>query len=65
VELDVNPPVAADVEQALQAALAEERETAHPADSAWRRAALSEAVDRDGDDGYALSPRNTRGATRA
>jgi hypothetical protein len=36
-------------------------------DSAWRAAALLEAVERDPRDvdGYALSPRSTRGATRA
>jgi hypothetical protein len=35
--------------------------------SAWSAAALAEGVARDPreDDGYALSPRNTRGATRA
>jgi hypothetical protein len=35
--------------------------------SPWRRAALLEAVDRDScsDERYALSPRSTRGATRA
>jgi hypothetical protein len=36
-------------------------------ESAWRAAALLEAVERDprDADGYALSPRSTRGATRA
>lgn len=36
-------------------------------DNAWRAAALAEAVDRDPRDvdGYAPSPRSTRGATRA
>jgi hypothetical protein len=36
-------------------------------DSGWRATALLEAVERDprGADGYALSPRSTRGATRA
>ena len=34
--------------------------------SAWRSTALAEAVERDpGRDAYALSPRSTRGATRA
>jgi hypothetical protein len=32
-------------------------------ESAWQRAALAEAVERDED--YAFSPRSTRGATRA
>jgi hypothetical protein len=36
-------------------------------ESTWRAAALAEAVERDPReaDGYALSPRSTRGATRA
>ncbi len=35
-------------------------------DGAWRRAGLCEGVDRDSDESsYALSPRSTRGATRA
>jgi hypothetical protein len=37
-----------------------------PYASAWRRAGLVEAADGDGEsDGYARSPRSTRGATRA
>ena len=35
-------------------------------DAAWRLAALRDAVEReDVESGYALSPRSTRGATRA
>jgi hypothetical protein len=40
--------------------------SAEPYDMAWRRAGLREGVeDDDGEAGYALSPRRTRGATRA
>jgi hypothetical protein len=59
-----------DARDALERALAEagealERQPAAYA-SAWRRAAALEAVDGEPDeDGYALSPRSTRGATRA
>ena len=34
-------------------------------DSAWRAAGLRDAVDGDEPEDYALSPRSTRGATRA
>ena len=36
-----------------------------PYRSAWRRTALSEATDNEPVPRYALSPRSTRGATRA
>ena len=56
----MTPPVETDVEQALREALESIRE---PERSAWWRAAVDEAVERDED--YAFSPRSTRGATRA
>jgi hypothetical protein len=69
VDVDVTPAIADSESRALLVAL--ERAGTRPSDApaydgAWRRAALREAVDRDdGDDGYAFSPRRTRGATRA
>ena len=69
MEIVVVPPVTAAVLRALAAVLerAGMRASAiHGYETAWRRSALREAVDRgEPDDGYALSPRSTRGATRA
>jgi hypothetical protein len=69
MELDATPAIDAAVEPALLAVL-DDAGVRTPGssgyDDAWRRAALHEGV--DGDDppvGYALSPRSTRGATRA
>ena len=65
----MTPALADSESRALLVAL--ERADVGPSDApayegAWRRAALLEAVDGDdGDDGYAFSPRRTRGATRA
>jgi hypothetical protein len=60
MELEVTPPVDEEFEAALREALESVRE---PERSAWSRAALEEAVERD--EPYAFSPRRTRGATRA
>ena len=66
------PPVEAALQQAILGVLEEAGVRASSAagyDQAWRRAALHEGV--EGDEGveqpggYALSPRSTRGATRA
>jgi hypothetical protein len=69
VDLVVVPSVTAAERRALAAALerAGMRASAiHGYETAWRRSALREAVDRgEPEDGYALSPRSTRGATRA
>jgi hypothetical protein len=68
VKLDVEPPL----EPALAKALGSLLEGALPEtaglsrDSPWRRAGLAEAVDGvEAPEDYALSPRSTRGATRA
>jgi hypothetical protein len=69
LELDAVPALDAAVRRALVAALDDAWASAPGAsayDDAWRRAALSEGVAADDPDaGYALSPRSTRGATRA
>jgi hypothetical protein len=74
VELDVDPPVPDAVQAAIRDALAEggfALDGSYPAASPWRRAAAREAVDnqpgsrRRGRARYTLSPRSTRGATRA
>jgi hypothetical protein len=71
VELEFVPRPPSGEAEAVLAALAEAGVAAdlvqNGRDSAWRAAALLEAVERDprGADGYALSPRSTRGATRA
>ena len=70
MDLEVVPPLPPSERQALTEALARaglEPDGPPPGyASAWRRAGLAEAT-RDGDEpeGYALSPRSTRGATRA
>jgi hypothetical protein len=68
--MEVRPPLPDDARDALARALAEAGESLERQSttyrSAWRRAAALEAVDGEpDDDGYALSPRSTRGATRA
>lgn len=63
MELEVTPPVDEALAEALTEALEAERAAARPSTSAWQRAALAEGVEHD--DGYAFSPRSTRGATRA
>lgn len=68
--LDVVPPVSPDEEQALAEALGRagiELDGHAPGyEGAWRRAGLEEATGHgDEEPGYALSPRSTRGATRA
>ena len=68
--IDVRPPLPDDARDTLARALAEAGEALEQQPvayrSAWRRAAALESVDGEPDeDGYALSPRSTRGATRA
>jgi hypothetical protein len=75
MEIRVEPPVAQHEELALLRALGDggvlEPAASAAARDAWRRAAAHEAVDNDpesrgdAEPGYALSPRSTRGATRA
>jgi hypothetical protein len=69
VELEATPPLAPAVAKAL-ASLLDEIDPWRPRHdrngSAWRRAGLAEAVGEAEDAfDYALSPRSTRGATRA
>ena len=67
MKIDVEPPL----EPAVAKALAPLLEGNLPesaglsGDSPWRRAGLAEAVEGVQDPDYALSPRSTRGATRA
>jgi hypothetical protein len=68
VKLDVAPPLEPVVAKALvtllEGALLETTQKSH--DGPWRRAGLAEAIEgAEGLDDYALSPRSTRGATRA
>ena len=70
VPIEVRPPLSEDARDALERARAEAGASLEGQSaayrSAWRRAAALEAVDGEPDeDGYALSPRSTRGATRA
>jgi hypothetical protein len=70
VPIDVRPPLPDDARDALERVLAEAGEALEPKpvayQSRWRRAAALEAVNGESDeDGYAFSPRSTRGATRA
>jgi hypothetical protein len=67
VEVWVDPPVDEAVREALAEALLHETGDAYGGRAdPWRRAALEEGVSRAEDEpGYALSPRSTRGATRA
>jgi hypothetical protein len=67
VEIELLPddgPGARDaVQAALQALRLQDAQGTRAYRSDWRRTALAEAVERD--PGYALSPRSSRGATRA
>jgi hypothetical protein len=69
VDLEIDPPLGEPAGRALIEALG--RAAAHvdgapPAyRSAWREAGLREAAEPEEPDDYALSPRSTRGATRA
>jgi hypothetical protein len=67
VRVTVDPPLDESVARALVALLRESPAIASAATGgAWREAALKEGVERsEGEPGYALSPRSTRGATRA
>jgi hypothetical protein len=79
VEIELHPSAPAELVEAVYRALYETTEGATPGVAAyvspWRLAALAEAVERGrepveplpGADGagYALSPRSSRGATRA
>jgi hypothetical protein len=69
MELDVVPPVPAEQRAALAHALTElgVRLDGQPTGyrSAWRRTAARESTDNAPTPRYALSPRSTRGATRA
>lgn len=70
MDLEVVPPLPPTEQQALTEALARaglELDGPPPAyASPWRRVGLFEATGNgDENDGYALSPRSTRGATRA
>jgi hypothetical protein len=67
VAFDVNPAVAPEERDALAVALAQLLETR---ENPWLRAGRAEATGVDGEEDvwpplYALSPRMTRGATRA
>ena len=67
--LDARPPLDEWELEAVRAVL-ERVHRGHPAyDSVWRRTAAEESVcapaDAPDDEAYALSPRSTRGATRA
>jgi hypothetical protein len=68
VELDAIPPLLEEEHAALIAAIERagiELDGAPSAyESAWRAAGLAEATGGE-EDGYTLSPRSTRGATRA
>jgi hypothetical protein len=68
VHLEVNPPLEDGERRALLVALELAGRGMDPDDpyrQAWRAAAAREAVDDEPEFGYALSPRSTRGATRA
>ena len=65
MNVTVDPPLDESIASALAALIRESSATASR-DGAWREAALREGVERSEDEpGYALSPRSTRGATRA
>jgi hypothetical protein len=66
VEVSVDPPVDGAVREALVEALSHETEPYAGYGDPWRLAALEDGVSRAKEEpGYALSPRSTRGATRA
>ena len=60
---DGSPAVTTAVARALAVVAADAKRSTFAYGSAWRRAALGEAVDRD--PGYVPSPRSKRGAARA
>jgi hypothetical protein len=67
MHVEVSPPLEDGERRALLVALELVGPWANddPYRRAWRAAALREAVDNEAEVGYALSPRSTRGATRA
>jgi hypothetical protein len=67
VDVEATPPLSESEQRALVVALEQVTPTsAEPYRAAWRLAALREAALGDeAEVGYAFSPRNTRGATRA
>lgn len=69
MDLEAVPSVSAPGQRALSEALERvgARMSATPTayESAWRAAGVSEATEPDEPEGYTLSPRSTRGATRA
>jgi hypothetical protein len=63
MKISVDPPLGEPVERALAELL---RDVPPHRIEAWREAALREGVERgEPEEDYALSPRSTRGATRA
>jgi hypothetical protein len=69
MELEIHPPLPPREQQALRIALTRlglsRTITSDSYGSVWRREASREALQSILDAGYARSPRNTRGATRA
>lgn len=69
MRIDTHTPLGDDERRALERALEEAgvgvQEQPQPYGSAWRQTAAREAIDGEPLDGYAPSPRSTRGATRA
>jgi hypothetical protein len=68
MDLDVTPTPGPTERRALLLALGRAEATARTGDpyrQAWRVAGLRESVENEDEDGYAFSPRSTRGATRA
>jgi hypothetical protein len=67
MDVEVNPPLEDDERRALLVALelVGRGMSDDPYRQTWRAASLREAVDDDAEVDYALSPRRTRGATRA
>lgn len=69
MEFEAVPPVAASEQRALIEALERSGALIDDApgayESAWRAASLREAGEPDEHEDYVLSPRSTRGATRA
>jgi hypothetical protein len=70
MDLRADPPLeereAAVVSRVLEMGIGSLATQSPPAASEWRRAAAREAVEGEPEDArYALSPRSTRGATRA
>jgi hypothetical protein len=69
VKIDAKPELDPEVERALRDVVADASADRSGYSAPWRRAALTEGVDReesaDEPVRYAFSPRRTRGATRA